>query len=73
MLSSAAMTAPTLDAEPACPGPLEATDRSTPTAAGGTPSRGTTLDLRAMRRPITEIPRETWDALAARSLGKLFP
>jgi len=53
------MTAPTLDVEPACPGPVETAHRlaSTETAAPA---------LRAERRPFADIPRETWDALAAR-------
>jgi CelD/BcsL family acetyltransferase involved in cellulose biosynthesis len=50
------MTAPTLDAEPACPGPLEGlprpTDRSTP-------------PVHAERRSFESIPRETWDRLAS--------
>lgn len=55
------MTAPTLAAEPACPGPVEATDR--PAAADtATPAPA----LRAERRPFADIPRETWDALAGR-------
>ena len=49
------MTAPTLT-EPACPGPAEAPDS---TSSGSRPA------LRAERRPFAEIPRETWDALAA--------
>ena len=53
------MTAPTLDVEPACPGPVETPDR---------PARAHTAApaLRAERRPFAEIPRDTWDRLAAR-------
>ena len=51
------MTAPTLDAEPACPGPVGASPRPADTQAPA---------LRAERRPFAEIPRETWDALAER-------
>ena len=50
------MTAPTLDAEPACPGPLEGLP---------TPSAGSTVPLHAERRPFDSILRSTWDALAA--------
>ena len=50
------MTQLTLDAEPACPGPLEMT--SAPTSAAR---------LRVMRAAVADIPRATWDALAARS------
>ncbi len=52
------MTAPTLDAEPACPGAAEAQD-SAPTS--------TPTSLRAERRPLAEIPRTTWDALVRRT------
>ncbi|MFL5668174.1 MAG: GNAT family N-acetyltransferase [Chloroflexota bacterium] len=52
------MTAPTLDAEPACPGPVlglpTLDDTSIPT-------------LHAERRAFDAIPRETWDGLAARN------
>jgi CelD/BcsL family acetyltransferase involved in cellulose biosynthesis len=50
------MTAPTLDAEPACPGPLE----------GLPPPTGPAPVLRAEQRPFDSIPRETWDRLAAK-------
>ena len=54
----APMTAPTLDAEPACPGPLPglpiSTDRPTPA-------------LHAERRAFDSIPRETWDRLASQN------
>jgi CelD/BcsL family acetyltransferase involved in cellulose biosynthesis len=52
------MTAPTLDAEPACPGPVLdlPTIDDTPIPA-----------LRAERRSFDAIPRETWDRLAARN------
>ena len=50
------MTPLTLDAEPACPGPLEPPDIPAPTA-----------HLRVVRSGIENIPRETWDALAART------
>lgn len=55
------MTAPTLDAEPACPGAEEALDRS-PTTRPGTPS-----SFRAERRSIADIPRATWDDLVRRT------
>ena len=50
------MTAPTLDAEPACPGPLQ-----------GLPTLDDTPipTLRAERRRFDAIPRQTWDRLAA--------
>jgi hypothetical protein len=53
------MTAPTLDVEPACPGPIE----TVPTGNGGADAD----PLRAERRPFAEIPRETWDGLVTRS------
>ena len=53
------MTAPTLDAEPACPGALEAPDRPAPTDRSAT--------LHAERRSFDAIPRATWDELAARN------
>ena len=52
------MTPLTLDAEPACPGPVETSDRQA--ATGGR--------LRAERSAIADIPRGTWDGLAARNL-----
>ena len=52
------MTAPTLDAEPACPEAVEAPDPA-PTAA--------TRALRAERRPFADIPRATWDDLVRRT------
>ena len=58
------MTAPTLDVEPACPGPAEAPDRPAGPPAATAPAAPA---LRAERRPLAEIPRETWDRLAARS------
>ena len=51
------MTAPTLDAEPACPGAPAAHDRPVPQTS--------TPTLRATRRPFADIPRETWDTLLA--------
>jgi CelD/BcsL family acetyltransferase involved in cellulose biosynthesis len=50
------MTAPTLAAEPACPGSLSQPD---PAAVH--------RSLHAERRPFADIPRATWDALAARN------
>ena len=50
------MTPLTLDAEPACPGPVQTTDRP---VIGG--------PLRAERSTIADISRESWDALAART------
>jgi CelD/BcsL family acetyltransferase involved in cellulose biosynthesis len=52
------VTAPTLDAEPACPEAVEAHDPA-PTAA--------TRTLRAERRPLADIPRPTWDDLVRRT------
>ena len=52
------MTAPTLDAEPACPGPLEGLLKVDDT---------TVPAWRAERRAFDSIPRETWDELAARN------
>ncbi|MEO8424554.1 MAG: GNAT family N-acetyltransferase [Actinomycetota bacterium] len=52
------MTAPALDVEPACPGPVEA---SSPTIDR---SRGA---LRAERRPFADIPRDTWDHLVGKN------
>jgi CelD/BcsL family acetyltransferase involved in cellulose biosynthesis len=52
------MTAPALDAEPACPGAAEALPDTTHRAPGA---------LRAERRAFDDIPRETWDRLAART------
>ena len=49
------MTSLSLTAEPACPGPVRSPD----------PEPSSTL--RAERRTIDDIPRETWDALAARN------
>ncbi|MFP5341768.1 MAG: GNAT family N-acetyltransferase [Candidatus Limnocylindria bacterium] len=57
------MTAPALDMAPACPGAVEA-PRPTPTDAADAHERGR---LRAERRPFDSIPRDTWDALAART------
>lgn len=51
------MTAPALDTEPACPGPLENQRRPTPGPVGAS----------AQQRPFDSIPRETWDRLAART------
>ncbi|MEP6639153.1 MAG: GNAT family N-acetyltransferase [Chloroflexota bacterium] len=50
------MTPPTPTAEPACPAPDTHLDRPTRISA-----------LRAERRSIDDIPRTTWDALAARN------
>jgi CelD/BcsL family acetyltransferase involved in cellulose biosynthesis len=51
------MTAPALDLEPACPGPLERTPR---------PTTGS-VSVHAEQRAFHSIPRETWDRLAART------
>ncbi len=59
MLSSETMTAPTLDVDPACPGPIEAPPQAT--AAAPQPT------LRAERRPFDQFDRATWDALVART------
>ena len=53
----ATMTAPTLDAEPACPGQ----------AAELGPHRDPDRSVRAERRTFDSIPREVWDRMAARS------
>ena len=53
----ALMTAPTLATEPACPGSLD---------SHRLPKRSARA-LHAERRPFADIPRETWDALAARN------
>ena len=57
MLSSASMTAPTLDAEPPCPAPLETTPA---------PDRPD-VAVHAEPRSFDSIPRTTWDRLAARN------
>jgi CelD/BcsL family acetyltransferase involved in cellulose biosynthesis len=49
----------TVEAEPACPGPALADESSTTSASSPT--------LVAERRSIDDIPRSTWDSLAARS------
>jgi CelD/BcsL family acetyltransferase involved in cellulose biosynthesis len=50
------VTAPTLTAEPACPPTTETVDEA---ASVATP--------RVERRAVADIPRQTWDALAARN------
>jgi CelD/BcsL family acetyltransferase involved in cellulose biosynthesis len=50
------MTVPTLDVEPACPGPVEALPRRTSERAPR---------LIAEQRPFDSIPRATWDRLAS--------
>ncbi len=55
------MTSLTLDAEPACPGPIATPDGQAHVAIGSTPS------LRIERRSLAEIEPATWDALAARN------
>jgi CelD/BcsL family acetyltransferase involved in cellulose biosynthesis len=50
------VTSLTLDAEPACPSPLETPDEQ------ARPTR-----LRAERSAVADIPQATWDALAARN------
>ncbi len=57
MLSSESMTAPTLDAEPACPGSLEPRLPADPEPASAY----------AEERAFDAIPRSTWDRLAART------
>ena len=52
------MTALALDAEPACPGPVEALPHTTDRPRGA---------LRAERRPFDELSRETWTGLASRT------
>lgn len=52
------MTAPALDAEPACPGAAEALPDTTDRALG---------TLRAERRPFDGFSREEWDDLAERT------
>jgi CelD/BcsL family acetyltransferase involved in cellulose biosynthesis len=51
------VTAPTLEAEPACPAP----------AAAPTTPAAPTRALRAERRPFDTIPEATWDGLAERN------
>ena len=51
------MTAPALDLEPACPGPLERAPRPTTEPA----------PVHAERRAFGSIPREIWDRLATRT------
>jgi CelD/BcsL family acetyltransferase involved in cellulose biosynthesis len=53
------MTSPALDLEPACPGAP-----SGPTPTGSTVSTDRS-DLQVEQRPLTSIPREAWDQLAA--------
>jgi CelD/BcsL family acetyltransferase involved in cellulose biosynthesis len=56
------VTAPTVETEPACPGlPGSAAPRSLDTAPHAVGP------LVAVRRPFDAIPRQTWDALAART------
>jgi CelD/BcsL family acetyltransferase involved in cellulose biosynthesis len=50
------MTTPTLDVEPACPGPVEAVTDQHTTAAPA---------VSAEQRPFDSIPRATWDRLFA--------
>jgi CelD/BcsL family acetyltransferase involved in cellulose biosynthesis len=57
------VTAPTLDTEPACPG-LPSSPETRPFIGSPAPATG---PLVAVRRPFADIPRETWDALAART------
>jgi CelD/BcsL family acetyltransferase involved in cellulose biosynthesis len=52
------MTAPALDTEPACPGLVDSPTDTRPSAVAQ-------RVLRAERRPFADIPRDTWDALAA--------
>ena len=52
------MTAPALDAEPACPGAAEALPPTTDHAPRA---------VRAERRPFDDLSRETWDALAGQT------
>jgi CelD/BcsL family acetyltransferase involved in cellulose biosynthesis len=56
------MTAPTLDAEPACPGPLEGLPPPTDERTGAP-----TADLRAERRSFDSIPQASWDRLVDRT------
>ncbi len=56
------MTTHAPDAEPACPGSPDATRLTTP----GNPAL-TGAGLRVDRRSFDDIPRRTWDALAARN------
>ncbi len=53
------MTPSTIDAEPACPGTL--------TESMALPPRGAGPAFHAERRRVADIPRATWDALAART------
>ena len=58
------MTSTTLSAEPACPGPVDSPEFPK-TRDLGSQASGTTL--RAERRSFDNVPRGTWDALAARN------
>jgi CelD/BcsL family acetyltransferase involved in cellulose biosynthesis len=53
------MTSPTLDLESACPG---APSGPTPTLSPAAPDRA---DLQVEQRPLSAIPRDAWDELAA--------
>jgi len=53
------MTAPALDAEPACPGPTSTVEAPPPPTAKPA--------VHVERRRVTDISREAWDALAARN------
>lgn len=55
------MTTHAPDAEPACPGTPGTTSTLTP------PDAAVAAALRVERRPFDDIPRSTWDALAARN------
>src|SRR5437879_10542599 len=55
------VTIPAPDAEPACPGPPGITSPLTP------PDPAATAALRVERRAFDDIPRSTWDAMAARN------
>jgi CelD/BcsL family acetyltransferase involved in cellulose biosynthesis len=58
------MTAPTIT-EPACPGPAEATDDRESQPGSDPADRA----LRAVRRPVPDIDRPTWDRLVAATLS----
>src|SRR5437870_4573571 len=61
----AAVTSPTLESEPACPAPPEASALSD--RFQGPSQTSPRRPLIAIRRPFDAIPRPTWDELAAQT------
>jgi len=60
------VTSPTVETEPACPGEPENVTTPVPSEANGDP-RALRGPLVAVRRPLDAIPRDIWDAVAART------